>query len=222
MVQTGEASGTRTAALLTTMDEPLGHFSGNWVEVWECVDIMKQHRHPMSADLIELSNILSGWMLHLAGRADTPEAGAKLSDEILRSGDAYKAWLKIIEAQGGDITLFEDPAAHHKPKATRIITAHQVGYLAAMDCKQVGWAVQRLGAGRDNPGDPVSAHAGIEMHAKLGDKLETNQPIVTLFAEDPDLLDEPEAMLRETLQISATPPQLQPLIREIITKQNVA
>ena len=102
MVQTGEASGTRTAALLTTMDEPLGRFSGNWVEVWECVDIMKQHRHPMSADLIELSNVLSGWMLHLAGHAPTPEAGAELSDEILRSGAAYKAWLKIVEAQGGD------------------------------------------------------------------------------------------------------------------------
>ncbi len=222
MVKTGEASGTRTAALLTTMDEPLGRFSGNWVEVWECVDIMKQHRHPMSTDLIELSNILSGWMLHLTGRADTPDAGAKLSDEILRSGAAYKAWLQIVEAQGGDITVFEDPAAQHKPKATRTITAHQTGYLAAMDCKQVGWAVQRLGAGRAKPGDPVSAHAGIETHAKLGEKVDANQPFITLFAEDPELLDEPEAMLRETLQISATPPQLPPLIREIITKETLA
>ena len=87
-----------------------------------------------------------------------------------------------------------------------------------MDCKQVGWAVQRLGAGRAKPEDPVSAHAGIEMHAKLGDKLEANQPLVTLFSEDPSLLDEPEAMLRETLQITPAPPKLQPLIREVITK----
>ena len=221
MVQTGEASGTRTAALLTSMDEPLGRFSGNWVEVWECVDIMKQHRHPMSRDLIDLSNILSGWMLHLAGRAATPKEGARLSDEILRSGAAYKAWLNIIQAQGGDTSLFEDPANHHKPTAMRTITAPQSGYLASMDCKQVGWAVQRLGAGRAEPGDPVSAHAGIEMHAKLGDKLEANQPIVTLFSEDPSLLDEPESMLRETLQITPTPPKLQPLIREVVTKQNI-
>jgi pyrimidine-nucleoside phosphorylase len=216
MVETGEASGTRTVALLTTMDEPLGRFSGNWVEVWECVDIMKQHRHPMSRDLIELSNILSGWMLHLARHAATPEEGATLSDEILRSGAAYKAWLNIIEAQGGDVTLFEDPATHHKPTATRTLTAPTSGYLSSMDCKQVGWAVQRLGAGRAKPGDPVSAHAGIEMHAKLGDKLEANQPLVTLFAEDPTLLDEPEAMLRETLQITPTPGTRQPLIREIV------
>jgi pyrimidine-nucleoside phosphorylase len=222
MVQTGQASGTTTVALLTTMDEPLGRFSGNWVEVWECVDIMKQNRHPMSRDLIELSNILSGWMLHLADRAATPEEGATLSDEILRSGEAYKAWLNIVKAQSGDTTIFEDPATHHKPTATRTLTAPTSGYLSSMDCKQVGWAVQRLGAGRAKPGDPVSAHAGIEMHAKLGDKLEANQPLVTLFAEDAALLDEPEAMLRETLQIAQTPPKLQPLIREIITKKNPA
>jgi pyrimidine-nucleoside phosphorylase len=221
MVETGEASGTNTAALLTTMDEPLGRFSGNWVEVWECVDIMKQHRHPMSRDLIDLSNILSGWMLHLAGHAVTPEEGAKLSDEILRSGAAYQAWLKIVAAQNGDTTIFEDPAAHHKPTATRILTAPASGYLSAMDCKQVGWAVQRLGAGRAKPGDPVSAHAGIEMHAKLGDKLEANQPLVTLFSEDPELLNEPEAMLRETLQITQGPPKLQPLIREVITRTHI-
>ncbi len=220
MVQTGEASGTRTAALLTAMDEPLGRFSGNWVEVWECVDIMKQHRHPMSADLISLSNILAGWMLHLAGRANTPERGALLSDDILRSGAAYKAWLKIVAAQNGDITVFEDPSAHHKPTATRTLTAPTSGYLASMDCKQVGWAVQRLGAGRAKPGDLVSAHAGIEMHAKLGDKIDANQPLITLFSEDAALLDEPEAMLRETLQITSTPPRLQPLIREIITEEN--
>ena len=68
MVSTGELAGTRTVALLTSMDEPLGRFSGNWVEVWECVDIMRGTRHPMSADLIELSNALSGWMLFLAGK----------------------------------------------------------------------------------------------------------------------------------------------------------
>src|ERR1700680_4137625 len=218
MVETGEASGTRTAALLTTMDEPLGRFSGNWVEVWECVDIMRGTLHPMSRDLIELSNFLAGWMLHLAGLAGTPEEGAKLSDEILRSGAAYKAWLKIVAAQNGDTAIFEDPAAQHKPTATRTLTAPTAGYLAAMDCKQVGWAVQRLGADRAKPSDPVSAHAAIEMHAQLGAKLEATQPLVTLFSEDASLLDEPEAMLRDTLQITETPPKLQPLIREVITK----
>jgi pyrimidine-nucleoside phosphorylase len=222
MVRTGESSGTRTVALLTNHDEPLGRFSGNWVEVWECADILRanriQDRHPMSADLIHLSNILAGWMLHLAGHAATPEDGAKLSDKILLSGAAFKAWIRIVAAQCGDVSVFHDPAEHHQPTASRTLTATHAGYLSSMDCKQVGWAVQRLGAGRAKPGDPVSAHAGIEMHAKLGDEVKAGQPLVTLFSEDVSLLDEPETMLLETLHIASTPPQLQPSIREVITQ----
>jgi pyrimidine-nucleoside phosphorylase len=204
MVATGEAAGTRTVALMTAMDQPLGRFSGNWVEVWECVDIMKNIRHPMSADLIELTNILSGWMLYLGGRSSTPEAGAILSDELLTSGAAYKTWLEMVTLQGGDTSVFVHPAAFHKPAASRTLTAEAAGYLSDMDCRQVGWAVQRLGAGRLNPGDPVSAHAGIEVHAKL-------------FAQDSALLDEPYEMVRATYRITSTPPTPVPLIREVLT-----
>jgi pyrimidine-nucleoside phosphorylase len=219
MVSTGELANTRTVALLTTMDEPLGRFSGNWLEVWECVDIMKGHRHEMSAELIQLSNILSGWMLYLAGKSASPEDGAKLADDLLRSGAAYKSWLQIVAAHKGDTSVFTDPAAFHKPKASRTLKAPRAGYLASMDCKEVGWAVQRLGAGRAKPGDPVSAHAGIESHAKLGKKLAAGDPIFTLFTEDESLLAEPCRMLEATLHITDTPLTPQPLIREIIRQQ---
>jgi pyrimidine-nucleoside phosphorylase len=222
MVSTGELAGTRTAALLTSMDEPLGRFSGNWVEVWECVDIMQGKRNPMSTDLIELSTILSGWMLFFAGKSTSPEEGAKLADEILTSGAAYKSWLQIVTAHKGDTSIFADPAAFHQPKAKRVLSASRDGYLSGMDCTEVGWAVQRLGAGRAKPGDPVSAHAGIESHAKLGTKLERGQPIFTLFSEDEALLDEPYRMLEATITLSETPITPQPLIREIITKDNLA
>ena len=227
MVQTGTLAGTRTVALLTTHDQPLGRFAGNWLEVQECVDIMQQVRHPMSADLIELTNILAGSMLHLAGQADSPQLGAALSDEILRSGAAYRAWLSIVAAQGGDITVFDTntsqnghPSRSGEPASriySRTLVAATSGYLASMDCTQVGWAVQRLGAGRTKPGDPVSAHAGIEMHAKLGQRLTHGQPLITLFSEDESLLAEPHHMLQETLQILPAPPTLQPIIREVIS-----
>ena len=159
-------------------------------------------------------------MLFLAGKSASPEAGAKLADDILRSGQAYKSWLQIVERQGGDISVFDDPASFHKPQASRVLKAPRSGYLSAMDCKEVGWAVQRLGAGRAKPGDPVSAHAGIESHAKLGIKLEAGQPIFTLFSEDAVLLDEPYRMLESTVQIADAPPEIQPLIREIVTKKS--
>jgi pyrimidine-nucleoside phosphorylase len=217
MVKTGEAAGTRTVALLTSMDQPLGRFSGNWVEVWECVDIMKQTRHAMSADLIELSNVLSGWMLHQAGRAATPEKGAELSNTILASGEAYKAWLTIVEAQGGDISVFEAPEQHHRPMATTVVRATRTGYLASMDCKKVGWAVQRLGAGRAKPGDPVSAHAGLESHAKIGQRVEEGQPLFTLFSEESSLLEEPREMLLETLKIANQQVTTPSLVAETLT-----
>ncbi len=216
MVSTGESSGTKTVALLTAMEEPMGRFSGNWVEVWECVEIMKGIRHPMSADLIELANTLSGWGFFLCGRAGSPEEGARMADEILRSGAAYAAWLKIVAAQGGDISVFLDPAAFHRPRATRILRAQHTSYLSAMDCKQVGWAVQRLGAGRARPTDPVSAHAGLESHAKIGDHVAAGQALFTLFSEDEALLDEPYRMIQAAVKIADLPPPRRPLVREVI------
>ncbi len=221
MVETGEAAGTRTVALLTSLDQPLGRFAGNWVEVWECVDILRGHPHPLSADLIDLSLQLSGHMLHLAGAAATPEAGARLATDLLHSGSAYRSWLQIVKAQGGDTDVFNHPGAFHKPAATRTLTASHSGFLASMNCTDVGWAVQRLGAGRTKPGNPVSAHAGIEMHAKLGDKIKAGQPLVTLFAEPPNLLAEPHLMLGKAIEIAPKPPARSPLIREILTRENL-
>ncbi len=221
MVETGTEAGVQTVALLTRMDEPLGRFAGNWIEVAECVEILQGHPHPLSHDLIDLSLALAGHMLHLAGRTVSPEAGATAAQQLLSSGSAYTAWLRIVEAQGGDTAVFNDPLAQHKPAAQRTVTATQAGFLSSMDCKQVGWAVQRLGAGRARPGDPVSAHAGIEMHAKIGDHLETGQPLVTLFAEDPARLDEPEYMLRKTLTITSTSPSERPLILQVLSSQNL-
>jgi pyrimidine-nucleoside phosphorylase len=215
------------------MDQPLGRFSGNWVEVQECLELFR-HFSPdfkfmlpleklrLSSDLLNLTHALTGQMLHLGGKAATAGEGATLSAKLLADGSAYRHFLQMVELQSDDcaaaIAAFDDPAAFHKPAATRTLTAGNTGYLAAMDCTKVGWAVQRLGAGRSRPGDPVSAHAGIEMHAKLGDRLEAGQPLATLFSEDVSLLDEPEQMLGETMQISRQPPAPVPLVREIITK----
>ena len=218
MVATGEASGTHTVALLTSMDEPLGRFSGNWLEVWECIDILQNRPHPQSAELIDLSLTLAGWMLHLGSRAASPGAGRTLADEFLTSGAAYQFWLKMVHAQQGDSTPFADPEAFHKPQALHTLRASHAGFFSSIDCNAAGWAVQRLGAGRLTPGGPVSPHAGIEMHARLGDHLTHNQPLITLYAEDEDLLAEPFQMLQQAIQITPYSPTLNPLIREIVTQ----
>ena len=225
MVEAGEAAGTRTVALLTSMDQPLGRFAGNWLEVAECVEILQladRSPHPLSSqnrsqDLIELSLTLAGHMLHLAGLVQTPTWGYVLAEDLLRSGRAYQAWLGIVRAQGGAISIFLDPFTHHRPAHTTTLTAPRAGFLASMDCTAVGWAVQRLGAGREHPGDPVSAHAGIKMHAKLGDALQTGDPLVTLFADTPQQLEQGADMIAGALTLADAAPVLQPLIHEIIS-----
>jgi pyrimidine-nucleoside phosphorylase len=235
MVETGELASTRTVALLTSMDQPLGRFSGNWVEVQECAELfhhfspdiaytMAPEKLRLSADLLELTHALTGQMLYLSGKAPSPAAGAALSAQKLADGSAYKHFLQMVKLQSDDYpaaaAAFAAPAAFHQRTAARLLTAGGPGYLSEMNCTQIGWAVQRLGAGRTRPGDPVSAHAGIEMHVKLGDRVQEGQPLVTLFSEDSTLLDEPEAMLRETLQIADTPPLPIPLIREIVRQDS--
>jgi pyrimidine-nucleoside phosphorylase len=216
LVETGEAAGTRTVALLTRMDEPLGRYAGNWLEVLECVDILQGRRHPLSRDLILLSNTLAGWMLHLAGLAASPETGVTYADELLASGAAYQAWLKIVAGQGGDTSVFHHPETFHQPNATCTLTAGSDGFLSEIDCRAVGGAIQRLGAGRARPGDPVSAHAGIEVHARLGDRIAANQPLITLFAEEDNLLHEAYEMLRAAYRIDNQQKPVQPIILDVI------
>ncbi|SEB65552.1 thymidine phosphorylase [Terriglobus roseus] len=218
MVDTGEGNGTRTVAVLTTMDEPLGRFSGNWVEVWECIDILRGVQHPMYADLIKLSVVLAGWMLFLGGVSESAEVGKVRALAMLEDGSAYEKFVAMTKLQGGDVSVFDDPAGFHKPAAISVLMADRDGYLAGMDCTEVGWAVQRLGAGRELPGGPVAAHAGIEMHAKLGDRITKGQPLVTLFTEDASLLELPERMLRETIVIADTTPPKMPLVRQVIER----
>ncbi|HEV2645656.1 MAG TPA: thymidine phosphorylase [Acidobacteriaceae bacterium] len=232
MVETGELAGVRTVALLTSMDEPLGRFAGNWVEVMECLEVF-QHFSPdfaftlspeklrLSQNLLDLTHRLAGQMLAIGGKAETSEEGAVLSARLLADGSAYRSFVEMVELQSDDVTAaalaLHAPTEFHRPAVQRCITAGESGFLGAMDCTQVGWAVQRLGAGRARPGDPVSAHAGIEMHVKVGDRVVAGQPLVTLFADDAALLDEPESMLRETLRVVVEPPIAVPLVREVVT-----
>ena len=220
MVDIGERSGTRTVALLTSMDQPLGRFAGNWLEIWEAVDLLANRWHPMDEDLRQLSLILAGWMIYLGGKASTPAKGRDIAETNLIDGKALDNFLRMVEAQGGDTSVFSDPGGFHKPKFRREFCASRSGYLAHMDCAKIGWAVQRLGAGREKAGEPVNAHAGIEIRAKLGTHVRAGQPLFTLFADDEGLFAEPERLLTEAVEIADEPAPVPPLIAQIITAEN--
>ena len=219
MVATAEAAGTRTVALLTDMGQPLGHSAGNWIEVAESVELLRGQRPAQSEDLRELSLILAGWMIHLGGQAATPESGYARAEKALADGSALRAFFAMVEAQGGDVSVFDNPN-FHSPGATKIVKAWVSGFIFAMDTTALGWAVQRTGAGREKAGMPVDPHAGIDFHTRCGTHVEKGQPLATLYATNPALLVEPEAILKQAIHFSPTPPQKVPLVNRIFTRES--
>jgi len=219
LVTTAEAAGTRTVALLTDMDQPLGYAAGNWIELIEAVEVMRGERKPESENLRELSLILAGWMIHLGGQADTLELGYARAEKALTDGSALRIFFEMIAAQGGDLSVFDDMRAFHKPGATRVVEAWESGYIATMDTTALGWAVQRLGAGREKAGEPVDPHAGIFFHARRGARVKRGQPLASLYATTAAQLAEPEEIFRRAINLSEGPPHaVVPLVRRIFTR----
>jgi pyrimidine-nucleoside phosphorylase len=220
MVATAEAAGTRTVALLTDMGQPLGSAAGNWIEIVECLELLRGNRPTESEDLRELSLILAGWMIHLGGKAEMAEDGYRLAEAALEDGSALKIFLQMVAAHGGDTQVFEDPFGFHQPGATAVIESWATGYITSMDTTTLGWAVQRTGAGREKAGEPVDPHAGILFHARRGAHMQQGQPLATLYATTEDLLPEPAELLRQAITISPTPPAPVALIGPIFTREN--
>jgi pyrimidine-nucleoside phosphorylase len=220
MVATAESAGTQTVALLTDMSQPLGRAAGNWIELVECVELLRGARPAWSEDLRELSLILAGWMIHLGGQAQTPQAGYSLAEAALTDGAGLAAFMKMVDAQGGDVSVFDDMEAFHKPGATLKVDAWESGYVAAMDTTALGWAVQRTGAGREKAGEPVDPHAGILFHARRGARVEKGQPFATIYATNAEMLAEPEELIRKAVVIAQKPPRPVELVEKILALEN--
>jgi pyrimidine-nucleoside phosphorylase len=219
MVVTAEAAGTSTVALMTDMGQPLGQMAGNWIELVESVELLRGERPPHSEDLRELSLRLTGWMIALGGKAETLEQGYAMAETALGDGSGLRVFLEMVAAQGGDVSVFDDLQGFHKPGATEVLEAWKSGYIAEMDTTALGWAVQRLGAGREKAGEPVDPHAGIAFYARRGAKVEQGQPLATLYATRPEMLPEAHALFKGAIVISETAPKAVPLVSRVFTRE---
>jgi thymidine phosphorylase len=170
MVALGESAGVRTRALLTAMDTPLGRTAGNALEVRESVEVLAGGGPP---DVVELTILLAREMLDAAGVVGPDPA------DVLADGRAMDSWNRMIAAQGGD-----PHAVLPVARETHVVVAERSGVLSRLDALAVGVSAWRLGAGRARKEDPVSAGAGIEMHAKPGDLVTAGAPLLTLHADD--------------------------------------
>ncbi|SDC55448.1 thymidine phosphorylase [Sanguibacter gelidistatuariae] len=174
MVDLGTDAGVRTVALITDMSTPLGLTAGNALEVRESVEVLAGGG---PCDVVDLTVALAVEMLAGAGR----EVGESDVRAALSDGRAMDVWRAMISAQGGDVDAVLPVA-----KETEQILATSDGVLTRLDALDVGVAAWRLGAGRARREDVVQAGAGVEIHAKPGDRVVAGQPILTLHTDTPE------------------------------------
>lgn len=203
MVDLGKDAGVTTSALLTDMNTPLGLTIGNALEVRESIETLAGGGPD---DIRELTVALAREMLTLAGQPDA-DVEAALDD-----GRAMDTWRRMITAQGGDLSVALPVAPE-----THVVTAAASGYLQTQEALPFGIGAWRLGAGRARKQDPVVASAGIELHAKPGDRVTEGQPLFTLHADDASRFARALEAVQGAWTIGASAPEVGPRVVERIS-----
>ncbi|HET6771171.1 MAG TPA: thymidine phosphorylase, partial [Actinomycetota bacterium] len=196
-------------AAVTDMSQPLGDAVGNALEVAEAVDTLRGERGGRLAELA----------LEFAVRAqttllDVQEAEARSrADRAISSGEAAEAFRRMVEAQGGDPGVVDDPAAV-LPAAPEVIpvVAEGSGYLAGVDAENIGRIAADLGAGRARKGDPVDPAVGLTLAAKVGTRVEGGDEIGRVHARDSDAARDAAGRVLASLRLSEKPVSPPPLV----------
>ena len=216
MVETGERMGKRTVALITDMDQPLGNMIGNALEVVEVVDIL---RGVGPEDVRDLCVELAGWMLHLGGVSKTVSDGKQESKKLISSGQALERFRQMVELQGGDPRVIDDPKGLPQAQHSRPVLCAKSGYICSLQCEQIGTACVILGGGRERKEDSVDPAVGIVLHRKVGDLVTAGEPFATIHYNSESRVAGAQQLLKESCRISDSPPiEKRPLIHQVIGK----
>ena len=213
LVSIGNASGVKTEAVITAMDAPLGRAVGNALEVIECIDVLKGGG---PSDLVDVSIELTARMLVLGRVADDLADAEKQARDAIASGAGLDRFRTIIDAQGGDPRVIDDPARLPHVADRQVVTAARSGYLTRLDAELVGRASVALGAGRDRVEDPVDFAVGITIHAKPGDKVRAGDAVLELHYRDRVRLEAAVALAARAVTIGdERPPAARLIVGEV-------
>jgi pyrimidine-nucleoside phosphorylase len=216
MVETGERMGKQMVALITDMDQPLGCMIGNALEVVEVLEVL---RGKGPEDLRQLCLELAGWMLHLGGVSATVAEGRMQSERLIASGEALDKFRRMVELQGGDPRVIDDPKKLPQARNTMILSSPRAGYLASLQCEQVGTACVILGGGRERKEDSVDPAVGIVLHKKVGDAVSAGEPLATIYYNAEARAACARQLLEKSYQIADSPMHdKRPLIHRVIGK----
>jgi pyrimidine-nucleoside phosphorylase len=214
MIEIGRSRGKAMVALLTAMDRPLGYAIGNALEVEECVLTL---RGEGPADLRELTIALAAEMLVLGGAARDAGEGRVAAAAALDDGRALEKMRQIIEAQGGNAEVLDDPALLSQAAVRRVIRVAEGGVLQRMDVRLIGEAAVALGAGRAALGAEIDASAGFHITIKPGDEVDAGDAIGTVHAGTAEAAEAGAQQLLRALTFGEETPTPLPLIVQRMT-----
>ena len=218
MVRVGELAGKPITALISGMDQPLGTHVGNALEVKEAIDILAGRA---GGDLLEVSLTLGGYMLELAGIAETPEEGKARMRRAIADGTGLKKLKEMIAAQGGDPSVCDDVSRLPQAAVIRPVRCGREGYIQSMDTTALGLAAQAMGAGRMKADDALDYAVGFVMPCRIGDRVHADDTLCVLHARTGEDADAAEKAIRAAVRFSDAPCRRPPNFYAVVTRDGV-
>ena len=214
MVAIGRHAGRRVAAVLSSMQQPLGYNIGNALEVQEAIGAL---RGGGPADLVELSLALGAQLVLLAGKSESEADARALLTNVLASGAAWAKFRQMVAAQGGDLAFIDAPERLPSAPITHDLPAPRAGYVVAIDGMALGLSVNELGGGRARKEDQIDPAVGLVLRAKVGDRVEAGAPLLTIHAANAAAAEGVAPRLAAAYTLGDAPVSPPPLIEEIVS-----
>jgi pyrimidine-nucleoside phosphorylase len=180
------------------MDQPLGYAIGNALEVNEALETLHGHG---PADFAEHCLVVAAHMLHLGEKVPSVEEGRVLAEKLLADGSGYRKFLELVQAQGGDTQMVEQPERLPHAAIVRAVKAERAGFVQRINALEAGLTSVDLGAGRAKKGDPIDHAVGLLLHVKVADRVEAGRPLFTIHANDHAKAIAAEERLRRAIVI---------------------
>lgn len=212
MVGIGKTLGRRTVAVITNMDQPLGHEVGNANEIKEAIEVLSGHG---AEDETEVALTIASYMAVLGGAFTDIASARKHFEAIIASGEAIALLKKFVEIQGGNPEVVSKPELLPQAKAHIEVKADLEGYVAGFDAEKVGLSAMMLGAGRSSKEDVIDFAAGITLKKKMGDHVNLGDVLCVLHTNSEKTL-EAERIVRSAFVISSHKPEPVKYIYEIV------
>jgi pyrimidine-nucleoside phosphorylase len=218
MIHLGDSHGCPVVAIFTAMDRPLGRACGNALEVEEAIATLKGEG---PEDLVEVTVALSAEMLVLGGVTRDVEGARAELRAALSSGKAAEQFRRIVQRQGGNPDVLDDPSLLPQAAECELFTAQRAGFVQRVEPRAVGRGIIALGGGRTTMADNIDPAVGFVITAKPGDWVEAGEPLASVYARDRAGIERGRGALRTAISIADEVEPPLPLVSHRVTKAGV-